>query len=403
MTVIQKDPRTAPQKIICISREERKIIEQKIYGLMKSVGADILIAADPTNFSYVSGVNLPYANQFGTPKAAVIVKDTMNVICPAEWAQLPADQDRSCDVAVYSSKEGLFTNALVKHIAALAADHEKVAVDSADLPVAFMMHLEKALPGAEFIDISSGIKNLRSVKTDAEIRMLENAIRFVDRAAVAALNHSEGQPCDTLSYYMWEFAERIRVHIGEFGGSGSGNITALQGSDMRFLSKSPVGTMKEGSPIRFEATGNHLGYWGYGTRTFFIGKPTPEFESDYRKNVELKKEAVKALRPGVRASEVYHAVLEAADRSNTAVFKEAGVGHGIGLCEMEAPYLCPSDTTVLTEGMVIVLAIYTYGPEKELICSRDTYEITENGCRLMSWYKNYDNLYTIDGTHARHG
>lgn len=403
MTVIQNNPKAAPQKIIRISEEDRKIIEEKIRGLMNSAGADALIAADPSNFAYTSGVNLPYAEQYGTPRAAALVKGDMIVICPAEWAQLPADQGRSCKLSVYSAKEGIFTDALIAHIAELAGSCGKVGIDRSDIPAGFMARLEKALPETEFIDISDGIKTLRAVKTEAEIRMLENAIRFVDRAAVAALNHSEGQPCDTLSYYMWEFAERIRVHIGEFGGSGSGNITALQGSDMRFLSKSPAGLMREGNPVRFEATGNHLGYWGYGTRTFFIGKPSPEFEADYGKNIQLKKEAEKYLKPGTRASEVFRAVLDSAEKIDAAVFAEAGVGHGIGLSEKEGPYLCPADNTVLAEGMVIVLAIYTYGPEKELICSRDTYEITADGCRLMSWYKNYDKLYTIDGTHARHG
>ncbi len=403
MTVIQTNPKTAPQKIVRISEEDRKIIGDGIRAMMNKAAVDVLIAADPANFAYVSGVNLPYADQYGTPKAAVLMKDALTVVCPTEWAQLPADQGRSCEMSVYSSKEGLFTDALISHIAASAKAYGKAGIDRSDIPVDFMLRLEKALPDTEFTDISDEIKKLRAVKTGAEISMLENAIRFVDRAAVAALNHSEGQPCDTLSYYMWEFAERIRVHIGEFGGSGSGNITALQGSDMRFLSKSPAGLMREGNPVRFEATGNHLGYWGYGTRTFFIGEADPAFEADYKKNIALKKEAEKYLRPGVRADEVYAAVIKAAAETDTAVFTEAGVGHGIGLSEKESPYLCPADSTVLTEGMVIVLAVYTYGPDKELICSRDTYEITAEGCRLMSWYKNYDKLYTINGTHARHG
>lgn len=53
--------------------------------------------------------------------------------------------------------------------------------------------------------------------------------------------------------------------------------------------------------------------------------------------------------------------------------------------------------------MVIVLAVYTYGPNKEMICSKDTYLITDKNPRLLSWYKNYDKLYTLVGTTARHG
>ena len=402
MTVIQKDAKTAPQKIVCISREERNEIVTGIRSLAEKINADVLVAADPANFSYVSGVMLPYAEQYGTPRSAAVLSDTLTVILPNEWSQFPTDQDRDCSLSVYSAREGLFTDALISHLAALLGKAKTIGIDRSDIPVGFMAKLEKALPDQRFVDISDELKQLRMVKTKAEIRMLENAIRFVDRAAVAALNHSEGQPCDSISYYMWEFAERIRVHIGEFGGSGSGNITALQGSDMRFLSKSPTGHMKEGNPIRFEATGHHLGYWAYGTRTFHIGEPSPAFEDEYNKNVLLKNEAVKYLKPGTKAADVYAAVLGKAKEINADFFKEAGAGHGVGLNEREAPYLCPADFTVLQEGMV-VLAIYAFGPDKELICSRDTYEITADGCRLMSWYKNYDKLYVINGTHARHG
>ena len=404
MTVIQKNPKTAPQKIIEISKEERAVIDAKIDDFIKSVSADAIIAADPGNFSYVSGVSLPYADQFGTPKAAVIAcTDKRTVILPPEWAQLPEDQGRGCEVSAYSSSDGLFTDALISGIAEKAGTYKKIGIDQDDLPVNFMKKLQQALPDAEFICVSTGLKKLRMIKTEAEIRMLENAIRFIDRAAVAALNHSEGQPCDVISYYMWEFAERIRVHIGEFGGSGSGNITAVQGSDMRFLSKNPTGLMKEGNPIRFEATGHHLGYWGSGARTFYIGTPCPNFEADYDKNITLKHYAAGLLKPGAKASDIFESVLAEAAEKNISVFAEAGIGYGVGVTEREAPYLSPNDDTVLEPGMVIVLAVYTYGPNRELICSKDTYEITEDGSRLMSWYKNYDKLYRINGTHARHG
>ena len=402
MTVVQKDAKSAPQKVIVISRDERKQIEDRIHSMMKAASVDLLVAAAPGNFAYVSGFSLPYAEQYGTPKTAAVLGDKLTAVLPPEWAQFPEDMDRECEVSVYTSSEGLFTDAVIAHIAALAKGAKQVGVDRGDLPVDFAEKLEKVL-GVKCIDISKDLKKLRMVKTPAEIRMLETAVRFVDRASIAALNHSEGTTCDPLSYYTWEFAERVRVHIGEFGGSGSGNITALQGSDMRFLSKNPTGLLKEGEPLRYEATGNHLGYWASGARTFFVGTPKPEFEAEYDNNIALKNKAAALLKPGVKACEVYEQILSYAKEMGVSVFSEAGFGYGVGTTEREAPYLSPSDDTKLEEGMVIVLAVYTYGPDKELICSKDTYEITAGGSRLMSWYKSFDQLYAITGTHSRHG
>ena len=403
MTVVQKDARSAPQKVIVITRDERKEIENRIRAMMKAVSVDFLVAAAPGNFAYVSGFSLPYAEQYGTPKAAAVLGNKLTAVLPPEWAQFPEDMDRACEVSVYTASEGIFTDAVIAHIADLAKGAEQIGFDKGEVPVDFAEKLENALPGVKCIDISKDLKKLRMVKTQAEVRMLETAIRFVDRASIAALNHSEGTTCDLLSYYTWEFAERIRVHIGEFGGSGSGNITALQGSDMRFLSKNPTGVLTEGEPLRYEATGNHLGYWASGARTFFIGTPDPEFEAEYNNNIALKKKAAAMLKPGVKACDVYEKILSCAKEMGISVYSEAGFGCGVGTTEREAPYLSPTDDTKLEEGMVIVLAVYTCGPDKELICSKDTYEITAGGSRLMSWYKSFDQLYAITGTHSRHG
>jgi hypothetical protein len=52
--------------------------------------------------------------------------------------------------------------------------------------------------------------------------------------------------------------------------------------------------------------------------------------------------------------------------------------------------------------MVLALDIYTYGPCGELVHSKDTYEITDEGSRLLSWYKEWYELYAVTGFRARH-
>ena len=77
-------------------------------------------------------------------------------------------------------------------------------------------------------------------------------------------------------------------------------------------------------------------------------------------------------------------------------------GHGVGVSDWEPPFLNPYDDTELDEGMVIALDIYTYGPNRELIHSKDIYEITEDEPRLLSWYKTWDKLYSVYGFRTTH-
>jgi Xaa-Pro aminopeptidase len=113
--------------------------------------------------------------------------------------------------------------------------------------------------------------------------------------------------------------------------------------------------------------------------------------------------AINALRPGVACNAVFQLISNTAQEAGIDFCAEPGAGHGVGVSEREAPYLVLDDETILQAGMVLVLAVYTFGPQRELICSKDTYEITETGSRLLSWYKNWDKLYTVIGDTARHG
>jgi Xaa-Pro aminopeptidase len=133
-----------------------------------------------------------------------------------------------------------------------------------------------------------------------------------------------------------------------------------------------------------------------------VGRARPEQEAAYSDNLRLKAAALEKLRPGISCSEVYTHVAKVADDQAIRLWKEAGIGHGVGAAHHEAPYLTPACGTALSPGMTLALDIYTYGPERELIHSKDVYLVTEDGCRKLSWYRSWDKLYEVTGWRATH-
>jgi Xaa-Pro aminopeptidase len=292
--------------------------------------------------------------------------------------------------------------ALEELLTDLRLTHSKVSLDTRFASHALVQQLAQNLSAVEWTPGDDMLRRLRQVKTEAEIRLLERAARQSDRAVISALNHMEGT-IDVLSYTVTEFTERLRVHVGEFGGSAAGHIATLQGADAQVYYLPPHGSFREGNLVRLELTNHHRGYWADATRTIVIGEPTEAQERAYRKNIALKKIALENLRPGNTGQSIFNTVSEIAQSQGIELWHEAGFGHGVGTSEREAPYLTAGDPTPLEPGMVLVLAIYTYGPRRELICSKDTYAIVEDGHRLLSWYKNWDALYRVLGHTARHG
>jgi Xaa-Pro aminopeptidase len=85
------------------------------------------------------------------------------------------------------------------------------------------------------------------------------------------------------------------------------------------------------------------------------------------------------------------------------LWEAPGLGHGVGTAEREWPHLVPQSDAELAQNMVLALAIYTRGPDAELIVDKDIYRITGDGAEKLSWYKDFGAMYEIDGTSARHG
>jgi Xaa-Pro aminopeptidase len=108
------------------------------------------------------------------------------------------------------------------------------------------------------------------------------------------------------------------------------------------------------------------------------------------------------LKKGNRCNDIYNEVKTYADKNGIKFWEEVGIGHGVGVSHREPPFLNPRDETVIKPGVVIALDIYNYGPEGELIHSKDIYEITEDEPRLLSWFKTWDKLYAVYGFRTTH-
>jgi Xaa-Pro aminopeptidase len=134
----------------------------------------------------------------------------------------------------------------------------------------------------------------------------------------------------------------------------------------------------------------------------YTGRTPKEYAEAYQDNLTLKKEALGALTPGARCSDVYERVKALAEERGIHLWGELGVGHGVGASHHEPPYLTPGDATELEAGMVVAIDVVTFGPGRELIHSKDIYVVEEGGPRLLSWYRDWDRFYEVTGFRATH-
>ncbi len=382
-------------------------LEQKIKTGLEGGEFDAVLAFGVDNFNYLTRTVLPFAEHYPTRRAvAVLPKEGASaVICPYDWSQAVKDQGWKGEIAAYDENEGVGVEAMVKSLeellVSLGLDDRRLGIDGSRITKALMDRLNERFPKAEWQPVDPLLNDMRITKTPGETRLIERACKQADRGMVYALMHLEGA-AENPGYTVAEFTERIRVHVNENGASGVGLLNTAFGTDGQMHYTPQRGWVKNGELFRMDVSAHYMGYWTNLGRMGVTGKPTAEQEKAYDENLRLKAAAHEMLKPGVAANEVYAHVARAAERQAIGFWKEAGIGHGVGVSHHEPPYLNLCSSTELKPGMVIALDIQTYGPRQELIHKKDVYVITEEGNRKLSWYRSWDDLYAVTGFRATH-
>jgi Xaa-Pro dipeptidase len=368
---------------------------------------DAVVATGVDNFTYLSGIVLPFASNYPDRKAAVLKTSDgqEHIVCPHDWLSCAEEQGWKGGITAYDENKGMPPKAAIEALATvmskLGLENKKIALDKSRISKLFVDILERRLLNVKSVACDDVLRELRIVKTKEEVNLLETASRHSESGIVSALNHLEGT-VDVPGYTISEFSERVRVHVFEFGGSGVGHLATMEGADAQSYYAPQHGKFRTGELVRIDVTNHHRGYWSNAGRMAVIGRPSKEQVAAYKDNLDLKHAAKEALSSGTPSKAVFEEVRKTAEKKHIKFWKETAVGHGVGVSDREPPYLNPHDETVLRPGMVVALDIFTFGPRQELIHSKDTYEILEKRSRLLSWYRNWDQLYVVEGIRSTH-
>ena len=398
---------------LSLSAHERTELFNKANNAAAAAGIRSLIVVGAQNISYLTGgVVFPYLDQQMIHPVALhinFVTGRSSIVCTSDLLDIPQDCGWSREVVTYELIKDTPERSLARALSAVVQQDGNEAVpvgfDAAHMSGSLHRALVDSMPEQSLAPVDAFLRDLRLIKTEAEIRMLEIAARIGDRGYISALNHAEGAALDRLSFPLWEYGERFRVHVGEFEGSSVGNLAVMQGARARELQNrtDPREVFHDQSYLRIEYSMSNRGYWNSGSRTAYVGKPSAAARKSYSDNLALRTVALRSLKAGNRACDVFAAVREASVSMDIPFWEVAELGHGVGTSEREAPFIAPHDTTILRPNMVLTLGVYTYGEGHEPGANRDLYRITETGPELLSWYKDWNYLYSIHGTSARHG
>ena len=111
--------------------------------------------------------------------------------------------------------------------------------------------------------------------------------------------------------------------------------------------------LEDGDIIRFDVGGRYKHYRADIARNAVLGEPNKKVRTYYEALWKGVQRGTEMLKPGVRAADVFDAVVETVRREGIPHYARTHVDHGIGLDGYDLPQLTPDSKDVLEEGMVL--------------------------------------------------
>lgn len=275
------------------------------------------------------------------------------------------------------------------------------------LPANLYFQYTKIFSNAKIKDISTGIRLIRSIKSDYEINLMKEAAIMSDRVAakvpeilvpgktevafageIEAFARSLGHQ-GIVRMRLWG-SEIFYGHImsgasaaipsymaSPTGGYGPG-VAASQGAGFNKIGRN--------EPVLVDYVFALNGYLSDHSRIFSIGPVPDELLKAHEVMLEIQRLAMEAGIPGVATGRLYDLMVEKAKSSGyEEYFMGTGerrirfTGHGIGLELDEFPFIAKGQTLELQKGMTLALEPKAVMPGKGVVGIENTFTVTDKG------------------------
>ena len=224
------------------------------------------------------------------------------------------------------------------------------------MPVADFLSVRDRLENSlEVADGGPLIQKLRGAKSDLELSFMRSAITAAQFAFDALGKRAKPDLSEEEIYRTFQADALLgggeRTPYVAIGSGPDGYDSIVRGPTARRL--------KTGDILGVDTGVTVAGYWADFNRNMGIGRACEEARFAYRTLWRAQDAAMKILRPGVRASEVWRTMADLLPSTDSSVGR---MGHGVGLDYTEPPSIHPNDHTVIEAGMVVTLEpSFSYG------------------------------------------
>nr|WP_250210402.1 Xaa-Pro peptidase family protein [Vibrio campbellii] len=247
------------------------------------------------------------------------------------------------------------------------------------MPAQNFQLLQSKLSQHDVIDVSLIVRDIRSIKSKAEI----DKIRFACQVTAAgfeflkhrlAIGMTEREACKAMHIEMLRLgADSCPYLISGSGIGGYGSI--IMGPSDRVLT--------EGDLLIIDTGANYDGYFSDFDRNYSFGQIDEETQLAYDAVYQATEAGLKIAEPGRTTGDIWQAMWSVLEK-NGALGNDVGrMGHGLGMQLTEWPSHVLDGDVILKPGMVLTLEPGMAFAQGKMMVHEENIIITERGCELL--------------------
>jgi len=338
--------------------EERR---KKLLKNAQKINCNTLVTFEPENLFYLTG--------FWGEAIGLLENDgNTTIIAPELEVERAKEESNNCNVLTGERGIGLISTLISK------IKKSRVCTDCNNFST--MISLRKSIP--KIISSTGPFYESRIIKDENEIKILKKGSKIIDEmfeicTKKLRVNQKESELQSILMSYAMEqqmFATGYKSTLNPLiiAGGPNGALPHAQVTSRKF---------QKGDLVVVDLTLRYKGYVSDATRTFAIGKISPQAIEAYEIVKESQKLGLKTVKPNTFCKDVDFACRKSIDEKNYGKYFIHSTGHGIGLEVHEVPTISYRSETKLEKNMAITVEPGIYIPKKFGIRIEDSLIVNE--------------------------
>ncbi|OLS21259.1 MAG: Xaa-Pro dipeptidase [Candidatus Heimdallarchaeota archaeon LC_2] len=293
---------------------------------------------------------------------------------------------------------------------------KKIGLELDILPYKTVQYIQSSLKNPEIVDISTKLRQIRSIKSEKEQELMKSAAKQTDESFEVAQNiikvgMSEIELAVEIDKFLRNDGHPGWVQIRKFDHNYTSNAYVMTGESTRQLNGGfgPVSgqglgryhmngpshrKIKYGDAVLIDTTGVVEGYTADETRTFFVGNIDPKYALAHELCEQILELIPKIMIDGSSANEIYNEVLDLVKLNNLKNnFMGIGadrlkfIGHGVGLELDEFPIITPGYKDNIKAGQIVAIEPkFIFDDPKGGLGIEDTWIVNNNSAEKITKY-----------------